>query len=156
MNEQARVIELPEKNINSVFSSMRGAHVALRVPDYATTVKWYQEKLDFRLIHEWPFGDLQLAYLAPANDDNFWIEILAGGQPAPKTGYEDLNESLHPGGYHHFCIDVANVDDTIAELKSRGVNIVGEAFNLPAISKRLAFFADPDGNLIELAERINL
>ena len=114
----------------------------------------YMEKLDFRLIHEWPFGDLQLAYLAPANDDNFWVELLAGGQPETGAAYTDLEESLHPAGYHHFCIDVPNVDDTLRNLSQRGVTIVGEAFDLPAIGKRLAFIADPWGNLIEFAEQL--
>ena len=40
----------------------------------------------------------------------------------------------------------------IAKLRSRGVIIVTEPFVLPAISRKLAFFADPFGNLIELAE----
>jgi catechol 2,3-dioxygenase-like lactoylglutathione lyase family enzyme len=154
MKEQITTIQLPSRNEASVFSNMRGAHVALRAADYAGIVKWYQEKLDFRIIHEWPFGDMQLAYLAPANDDNFWIEILGGGEDIPKVDYTDLNESLHPAGYHHFCIDVASVDDTIAELRRREVNIVTEAFDLPVIGKRLAFLADPYGNLIELAEKL--
>jgi lactoylglutathione lyase/glyoxylase I family protein len=32
------------------------------------------------------------------------------------------------------------------------VSIVGEPFDLGAISRRLAFFANPWGNLIELAQ----
>jgi lactoylglutathione lyase/glyoxylase I family protein len=40
-------------------------------------------------------------------------------------------------------------------LKKREVNIIGEPFDLPVIGKRLAFFADLDGNLIELAETID-
>jgi catechol 2,3-dioxygenase-like lactoylglutathione lyase family enzyme len=144
-------IQIPTKNPESVFNSMKGAHVALRVPDYEETKKWYREKLDFRVVHEWPFGDLQLAYLAPANDDNFWIELLAGGNPEPKANYADLNESLHPSGYHHICMDVANVDETLAELHKRGVVILGDAFDLPVIGKRLGFFSDLWGNVIELA-----
>src|SRR5215475_227416 len=97
-------IKTPAKNAQSAFSSLQGAHVALRVPDFEASKKWYMEKLDFRLLHEWPFGDLQLAYLAPPNDDNFWIELLAGGNPTPKVPYTDLGESLHPGGYHHICM----------------------------------------------------
>lgn len=155
MKEQIATIQLPSKNEASVFSNMRGAHVALRAADYNAIVKWYQEKLDFRLIHEWPFGDMQLAYLAPANDDNFWVEILGGGEPVPQADYSDLNESLHPAGYHHFCIDVSSVDETVAELRLRDVNVIGEAFDLPIIGKRLAFFADPFGNLIELASKLN-
>jgi catechol 2,3-dioxygenase-like lactoylglutathione lyase family enzyme len=80
METQNLTIQLPARNTQSPFSTMRGAHVAVRVPDYEASKQWYLEKLDFRLIHEWPFGDLQLAYLAPANDDNFWVELLAGGQ----------------------------------------------------------------------------
>lgn len=154
MKEKITAIKLPARNTASVFSNMRGAHIALRAADYNAIVKWYQENLDFRLIHEWPFGDLQLAYLAPANDDNFWVEILGGGDPAPKANYHDLNESLHPAGYHHFCIDVPDVDETVAELRRRKVNVIGEPFDLPAIGKRLAFLADPFGNLIEMASRL--
>jgi catechol 2,3-dioxygenase-like lactoylglutathione lyase family enzyme len=154
METQNVTIQLPARNTESPFSSMRGAHVAVRVPDFEASKAWYTEKLDFRLIHEWPFGDLQLAYLAPANDDNFWVELLAGGQPEIGAPYTDLDESLHPAGYHHFCIDVPSVDDTLRELSQRGVTLVGEAFNLPAIGKRLAFIADPWGNLIEFAERL--
>lgn len=42
----------------------------------------------------------------------------------------------------------------MAELKARGVVIVTEPFQLDAISRKLAFFADPYGNLIELAQVI--
>ena len=37
-------------------------------------------------------------------------------------------------------------------LRARGVEIVTEPFKLDAISRKLAFFADSSGNLIELAE----
>jgi glyoxylase I family protein len=66
--------------------------------------------------------------------------------------YTDLGDSLKYRGYHHFCLNVASVDATLAKLRARGVRIVTEPFVLPAISRRLAFFADPFGNLIELAE----
>jgi catechol 2,3-dioxygenase-like lactoylglutathione lyase family enzyme len=154
MKEQITTIQLPARSNSSVFSDMRGAHIALRVKDYAGIMKWYQEKLDFRVIHEWPYGDLQLAYLAPANDDNFWIEILGGGEPSSQSDFSNLAESLHPSGYHHFCIDVKSVDETIAELRRRGVTILEEPFDLPVIGKRLAFFSDPYDNPIELAEKL--
>jgi lactoylglutathione lyase/glyoxylase I family protein len=43
-------------------------------------------------------------------------------------------------GYHHFCLNVTSVDETVATLRSRGVTIVTEPFELAAISRRLAFF----------------
>ncbi len=47
---------------------------------------------------------------------------------------------------------MSSVDETVEKLRARGVTIVTEPFVLPAISRRLAFFCDPFGNLIELAE----
>ncbi|MFY0575957.1 VOC family protein [Cystobacter fuscus] len=37
-------------------------------------------------------------------------------------------------------------------MRGRGVTIVTEPFVLEAISRKLAFFRDPFGNLIELAQ----
>src|SRR5262249_934541 len=113
---------------------------------------WFVDKLDFRVVHEWPYGDLHLAYVAPPTDDDFFIEILGDGKPAPQPRYPDLAASLVEPAYHHFCLRVASVDATLAEVRRRGVHIVGEPFELEAISRRLAFFADPWGNLFELAQ----
>jgi lactoylglutathione lyase/glyoxylase I family protein len=145
---------LPAKNTGSPFAAMRGDHVAIRVADLETAKAWYRDKLDFRLVHEWPFADKQLAYMAPANDDHFMIELLGGGDPPPAAsrGYTDLADSLRYSGYHHFCVVVDDIDKTVADLRARGVSIVAEPFKLDAISRRLALFSDPYGNLIELAQ----
>ncbi|MDQ7251696.1 VOC family protein [Dongia sedimenti] len=144
----------PARNGASPFADMRGHHVAVRTPDLETAKRWYVEKLDFRVVAEWDYADEKLAYLAPAADDHFYIEILGGGVPAPVEvrPYTDLGDSLKYRGYHHFCLNVRSVDQTVAKLRSRGVTIVAEPFELAAISRRLAFFSDPFGNLIELAE----
>ena len=142
----------PRTNYASPFASMIGNHVAVRVPDLEEAKRWYVEKLDFRVVHEWTFGDLQLAYVAAPTDDAFFLELIGGGSPIPERAYSDLSDSLTAAGYHHLCYMVESVDDTLAELKKRGVKIVNEAFELPEISRRLAFFADPWGNLLELAE----
>ena len=149
-------LTMPAANTASAFADMRGHHVALRVPDFDVAKNWYVEKLDFRVVHEWPFADERLAYLAPANDDHFMIEILGGGDPLPidAPAYKDLADSLRYSGLHHFCINVADIEASVAELRRRGVTIVAEPFKLDDISRKLAFFADPFGNLIELAEVI--
>lgn len=133
---------------------MRGHHVAVRTPDLETVKRWYIETLDFRLVAEWSYADQKLAFIAPPTDDQFYIEILGGGEPAPQDvrPYTDLGNSLAYAGYHHFCLNVASVDVTVRQLRGRGVTIVTEPFVVEAISRRLAFFADPFGNLIELAE----
>lgn len=145
---------LPAKNSASPFADMRGHHVGIRTPSLAKVKDFYVGKLDFRVLAEWDYGDEKLAYLAPPTDDHFFIEVLGGGDELPTDvrPYTDLADSLKFGGYHHYCINVTSVDETIGKLRARGVRIVTEPFILPAISRKLAFFADPFGNLIELAE----
>ena len=133
---------------------MKGHHVAVRVPSFEAAVAWYTQKLDFRVVHQWPYADQKLAHLAPANDNDFFIEILGDGNPppVPKPVYTDLGDSLRLAGYHHFCINVDDMARSVAELRRRGVQIVTEPFELPVIGRKLAFIADPFGNLIELAQ----
>ena len=146
--------KLPQTNYSSPFASMRGNHVAIRVPNLEEARQWYIEKLDFRPVYEWTFGDLQLAYVAAPTDDQFLVELIGGGSPIPERTYTDLGDSLAQAGFHHWCYMVQSVDETLAELKRREVKIVQEAFELPELNRRLAFFADPWGNLLELAEVI--
>jgi lactoylglutathione lyase/glyoxylase I family protein len=140
-------ITLPERKPENIFSDMRAGHVGIRTTDYEGLIKWYIEKMEFRLIHKWNVGDLKMTYLAPANDDNFWIEILSNG----------TNDVVHTpvvSGFQHLCFDVDSVDRTLAELNKRGVKTMREPFNVPAIGKRCAFIADLSGNVIELTESI--
>jgi len=144
----------PPKNSASPFADMRCHHVAVRTPSLAEAKEFYVGKLDFRVVAEWDYADEKLAYLAPPTDDHFYIEVLGGGDKLPTEvrPYTDLGDSLKYRGYHHFCLNVTSVDETVAKLRSRGVKIVTEPFVVSAISRRLAFFCDPVGNLIELAE----
>ena len=59
-------------------------HVAIRAVDYAGTIAWYRDKLDFTVDQEWPFGDMQLAYLSNGTAK---IEILGGStaEPHPRS-----------------------------------------------------------------------
>ena len=149
-----RPVTFPHAKTASPFTSMKGDHAGIRVPDSDAAVSWYTEKLDFRVIHTWPYGDLRLAYVAPAVDDAFRVELLAGPGAADRPSYTDLGDSLSYAGWHHICLRVDSTDETVEELRRRGVEIVTEPFDLPAISRRLAFFADPWGNLFELTQVI--
>lgn len=143
-------------NPSSTFASMRGHHVAMRVRDFEGSKNWFVEKLDFRVLKVWCFKNRQHAYLVPPIDNTFHIELL-GGAPMtrPERVYVDLKDSLCDAGYHHFCLAVDDINKTIEELRRRGVAIVEEPFDIVEIKRRLAFFADPWGNLMELAQDIS-
>ena len=123
-------------------------HVAIRAVDYAGTIAWYQEKLDFSIDQEWPFGDMQLAYLSNGSAK---VEILGGSTAQSQAPVDSLEDSFGTEEYHHFCVDVPDVDATLAELRGRGVEVLGEAIDLEAIGRRLGFLKDNNGNIIELS-----
>src|ERR1700730_12859272 len=74
----------PPQNPDSPFASFAGHHVGVCVPDYDAALAWYTEKLHCRVLQEWPYGDLRLAYLSPAADDDFHLELLAGPVEHPQ------------------------------------------------------------------------
>ena len=43
------------------------------------------------------------AYLSPAADDSFHLELLAGPIEHLRPNLNDLSQSLTYGGYQHFC-----------------------------------------------------
>ena len=98
----------------------------MRVKNLDEAKNWYVEKLNSRVVHEWPYADEQLAYIAPPNDDAFLVELLGGGDPLPidARGYSDLGDSLRYAGYHHFCINVPDIEKAVADLRARGVKII--------------------------------
>src|SRR5262250_1884249 len=106
----------PAAKTSSPFTSMKGDHVAVRVPDIDKAIAWFTEKLDFRVVHRWPFGDLQLAYLAPPVDSTFKLELIAGPGAVERKPYRDLGDSLNLSGWHHICLMVDSVVDTVEEL----------------------------------------
>lgn len=141
-------------NTSSPFASWKGDHVGIRVPDFEAAAAWYSSKLDFRVMHTMPLGEKTLAFIAPANDDDFRIEFIAGPGCSARPHYEQLIDTHAVGGWHHLCMRVENVDTALAELKQRGVRIVSEARDAPGMGVRFAFFSDPWGNLIEIMQAI--
>jgi hypothetical protein len=87
----------------------------------------------------------------PRSNGTAKIEILGGSRAEPHTTIDSLDDSFGVEEYHHFCLNVADVDATLAELRSRGVEVLGEAIDLEAIDRRLGFFKDNHDNVIELA-----
>jgi glyoxylase I family protein len=138
---------------SSPFASWKLEHAAIRVPDFETAVTWYIEKLDFRLVKISPLNEKTYGFLtAPAANSGFSIELIAGPGAENRPAYENLGSSLKLSGLHHLAFRVSSVDDTIAELLRRGVTIVSEPHDVPKLSLRVAFFADPWSNLFEVIQ----
>lgn len=139
----------------SPFASWKVNHAGIRVPDFEEAVAWYTNTLDFRLLRSVSLGQLTFGFVSPATDDSFSFEILAGPGAVTRPPYVDFHDSYNLSGWHHLGIRVDNVDATVEELKRRRVDIISEPHDVAALGLRLAFFADPWANLLEVIAPIN-
>ncbi len=139
------------ENPASPFSSWWLNHASLRVPDFDDAVRWYEETLDFRLVHRWPYRDgITFGYLSPALDNRVRLELMGGPGATRKAPYKDLNDSLSLYGYHHVGFRVDDVDAAVLALKARDVQILSEPMDYEACNRRFAVFCDPWGNVLEV------
>jgi len=137
---------------SSPLASLKINHAAIRVPDFDTAVAWYADKLDFRLKQTVAVAGLSFGFLYPSGDGSFHFELMAGPGAAERPAYKDLHDSYNMSGWHHPGFIVESVDAVIDELKRRDVTIASEPHDVPAMGLRVAFFADPWGNLFELIQ----
>ena len=144
--------KLTPPHASSPLASLKINHAAIRVPDFDAATAWYADKLDFRLKQSVSVAGLTFGFLYPAGDDSFHFELMAGPGAATRPPYKDLHDSYNMSGWHHPGFSVDNVDDVIAELKRRDVTIASEPHDVPAMGLRVAFFADPWGNLFEVIQ----
>jgi len=135
-------------------ASLKINHAAIRVPDFDAAIAWYADRLDFRSKQTVSVAGLSFGFLYPAGDDGFHFELMAGSGAAERPAYKDLHDSYNMSGWHHPGFSVDSVDDVIDELKRRDVTIASEPHDVPAMGLRVAFFADPWGNLFEVIESI--
>ena len=137
-------------------AQMQAEHIMLATADYDETLVWYQENLGFRIKHEWTvpeFPDLQLAYL---EKNGFIVEVVASPNTPEIEPADGFSERLQQPGIQHFAFLVDDVDAAIATLETKGVEIVLSPTSFPNSGRRVAFFEDNNGNLIEFLEELPL
>ena len=137
-------------------AQMQAEHVMLATANYDETLTWYEENLGFRIKHEWTvpeFPDLKLAYL---EKNGFIIEVVASPNTLEVEPISDFSERLQQPGIRHFAFLVDDVDAAIATLETKDVEIILFPTSFPNSGRRVAFFEDNNGNLIEFLEELPL
>ena len=116
-------------------------HVAIASPDPLRLAAWYVEHLDF-VINFQP-AQSRTVFIKAA--DGSMIEII---ESAPETVPV---ESMNAAGLRHIALTVADFPGVYARLKEKDVRFLTEAQTTGGNS--LAFFTDPDGNVLHLLHR---
>jgi catechol 2,3-dioxygenase-like lactoylglutathione lyase family enzyme len=139
---------------------LRLTHVGIAVSDLERSLRFYRDGLGFRFKHELHVEgepsdtllrlrgvDLDAVYLVR---DGVRIELLRfASPPAPPP----RTRAMHEPGLTHLSFRVADLDETLAALRSAGERVLEETIiRIPQVQAAACFVLDPDGQLIELVQ----
>ncbi|MDP9477042.1 MAG: VOC family protein [Actinomycetota bacterium] len=126
-------------------------HLGVLVEDLDGAIRSFTENLGLTLDHVEPYGDLlEIAFL-PCGET--LIELI---KPLTEEGSNADFLKEHGPGIQHAAFEVEDLDAALTELKTRGVQPLGDAPMPGAGGMRIAFL-DPQafgGILVELCERV--
>ena len=129
-------------------------HIGLSVADLDGAAAFYTQALEFdrEFEFELPFDDVRgLMMLHPSG-----LRLELFERPGATPGIQGLGprEAIATHGYGHFALAVDDGLDRLYDgLLAGGARGVKEPGPSPEPGVRMAFVADPEGNLIELVER---
>jgi glyoxylase I family protein len=114
-------------------------HTAIATPDPETLAQWYERTLSFPIVHRYA-GNV----FVKASDGTMLEFIPSEGAP--------VETAMKTPGIRHLAIKVGDFDNALQDLEGKGVKIINQ---LSAAGNRLAFFHDPEGNILHLIHREN-
>jgi lactoylglutathione lyase len=124
-------------------------HIAITVQDMDRAVGFYRDVLGFEVLGQLVLNDgaFRLVYLQAGAGR---IELFAFSEEGRGLDPSARNEDL---GFKHVAFQVDDVDAVARRLHEHGVDFTVEPTDAPG-AVRLAFFRDPDGNLLEIVDRL--
>jgi len=117
-------------------------HTHLTSPDPDKVIEFYTQVMGARVIKEIESAGRRM------------IDLDLGGIPvrvSSSTGADNAWKGLR-FGLHHLGLEVSNLDEVAADLKSKGVEFVVEPTQ-PQPGVKIAFIKGPDNVLFELIEK---
>ncbi|MDP3340717.1 VOC family protein [Frigidibacter sp.] len=136
----------------SALSKARVAHVALRIRDRESGIAWYRDKLGMQVVRAFDLNGMTFTEMAMESAEAFRLELVSGDGAVERPGDGELFDSFLLNGWHHLGIWVDDVDLAVVELRNRDVRITLDPTDNHEWMVRVAFIADPWGNVIELLQ----
>lgn len=131
-------------------------HVGLTVGDLEAMTAWYAAA--FGLAVEFEFALEQFDFRGVmlrggAGDRVYRLELLARGGSLAGLQAANPIEAALTRGFGHVAFDVPDVDAAYADLQAQGATDRMSPRPSPEPGVRMAYVADPEGNLVELLDR---
>lgn len=147
-------------------------HVNLVVKDLPAMMAFYRDGLGLKVTKqatisgEWIARVVGLEEGADVEADVVYLELPTGPRielihyRRPRGTSPDALGEPNTLGLRHLAFKVDDIDAAVTTMRTRGVNFFSEVQRVPdaqvtyagGIRKRLVYFHDPEGNLLELCE----
>ena len=124
-------------------------HIHLKAVDVEKTAKWYVDNIGARITFEGQFKGSKVYYL-DVSGFNFIVFGHLQGEEGENTPIEPTLRTRF--GTDHFGFAVENMQETVADLKSKGVAILEGPWS-PRPGLTICYIEAPDKARIELSER---
>ena len=120
-------------------------HIAILTDDYEKSKAFYTDILGFEILKE-TYREARQSYkLDLAINGQYQVELFSFPE------FRERNSFPESKGLRHLAFEVENVDEVVAELRSKDVDV--QDVRVDEISgKRFAFFYDPNGQPLEMYE----
>jgi catechol 2,3-dioxygenase-like lactoylglutathione lyase family enzyme len=120
-------------------------HATASVGDLDRAIKWYQEKLGFKLQMRRRLNpDAEIAWMVGPGVRVDLIQRKGSAKPA------GVKDHMLTQGWAHIVFAVADADKAYAILKARGVNLPEPVSVNPMLHIKTTHFPDSEGNWLEL------
>lgn len=126
--------------------NMKILHAMIRVKDIDASMKFYTELLGLKKTHEIKLDDCLLHFLK-GEDSDFEIELTENFE-IPQEGYKNGN------AFGHFALETKDMNEFSRKMEELGYTYLYEPFVMPEANSKIAFVKDPDGNEIEIIEKL--
>jgi catechol 2,3-dioxygenase-like lactoylglutathione lyase family enzyme len=121
---------------------MRAHHIAIYTRDLPRLEAFYTQMLGFPVVRRW--DDAGIVFV---DAGGLWIELTRQDAPDDGTRPRALDQGV---GINHLALRVDHVDQAFQHLAGIGVRVLAAPADYRNV--RVAFLADPDGNVLELIE----
>jgi methylmalonyl-CoA/ethylmalonyl-CoA epimerase len=129
-------------------------HLGIAVPDLQIAIQSYQNLLGAQMTHQEEVKDQKvMTAFFEVGDSHF--ELL--GATDESSPIAKFLKKYPRGGLHHICVEVEDIEATLAIYKSQGVRLIDEIPRMGAHHKKIAFVhpAATHGVLLELSQSVS-
>jgi catechol 2,3-dioxygenase-like lactoylglutathione lyase family enzyme len=128
-------------------------HVGLNVADLDAMTSWYCQALDLGVEFEFALDHVDFRGVMLHSPTGWRLELLQ--REGSVSGLQAANpvDAALTRGFGHLALDVPDVDAAYEKLLAVGATDRMSPRPSPEPGVRMAYVADPEGNLVELLDR---